>query len=306
MEAIALSAGAGDAAKIPATNASGFLDFSLLPPRLKEQGPGAFTFQPGGVSDNGTLATWAEVQAVAAAATGPWTLFIDNSLAAAEVPAGSTTNFNFYCNIDFTNPQTGELTIKDTGLIQNIGSIRGAGIICESLTTHAIEMTSASRLVLREGGTIRTLAGTTVPALRWFGGFAVIASLEAGSLDNDANGQTIPVVDFVVDGGTYILAMIVNIQPSGSAFRPNCVQSGASSILLVLHDSCDRLGPQPAFLGFVVFNPIASSNNLVWANGNTASRPSFAAVGHMFYDTSLGIPIWYTGTIWIDAAGNPV
>lgn len=45
----------------------------------------------------------------------------------------------------------------------------------------------------------------------------------------------------------------------------------------------------------------------VWENGVSASRPATPVVGHTYFDTSLGasgLPIWYDGTNWIDAAGN--
>ena len=37
--------------------------------------------------------------------------------------------------------------------------------------------------------------------------------------------------------------------------------------------------------------------------GVTASRPVSPTTGQMFFDTTLGIPIWWNGTIWVDATG---
>lgn len=41
---------------------------------------------------------------------------------------------------------------------------------------------------------------------------------------------------------------------------------------------------------------------------DTAERPDPATVGVgiMFYDTTLGRPIWSNGVVWHDAAGSPV
>jgi hypothetical protein len=41
-------------------------------------------------------------------------------------------------------------------------------------------------------------------------------------------------------------------------------------------------------------------------NGATASRPSNAKAGQMFFNTTLGKPIWYNGSLWKDAIGNIV
>jgi hypothetical protein len=57
---------------------------------------------------------------------------------------------------------------------------------------------------------------------------------------------------------------------------------------------------------------MASSGRLLNAlvsSGTTANRPTvFIFNGRTYFDTSLGIPIWYaeTGTKWINAAGVTV
>ena len=41
--------------------------------------------------------------------------------------------------------------------------------------------------------------------------------------------------------------------------------------------------------------------------GTTALRPSTGLlVGQFYFDTSLGIPIWWNGTNWVDATGTAV
>ena len=40
-------------------------------------------------------------------------------------------------------------------------------------------------------------------------------------------------------------------------------------------------------------------------NGATADRPTQnLQVGQFYFDTTLGYPIWYDGTDWVDAAGT--
>lgn len=42
------------------------------------------------------------------------------------------------------------------------------------------------------------------------------------------------------------------------------------------------------------------------AKGNTSERPKGLKAGAMYWDTTLRKPIWYTGAVWVDAAGNNV
>lgn len=42
-------------------------------------------------------------------------------------------------------------------------------------------------------------------------------------------------------------------------------------------------------------------------SGETASRPTEQLqVGQLYFDTDLGLPIWWNGSDWIDAAGTVV
>lgn len=72
---------------------------------------------------------------------------------------------------------------------------------------------------------------------------------------------------------------------SGAATRDTTLGRVASSVLGVGTDDCLRTGLAV-----------------------TGSRPAAATAGQgsQFYDTTLGIPIWSTGSVWKDAAGNTV
>jgi hypothetical protein len=41
-------------------------------------------------------------------------------------------------------------------------------------------------------------------------------------------------------------------------------------------------------------------------DGTTAERPTTVALGYMFFDTTLGHPVWWDGTNWVDATGVTV
>lgn len=41
-------------------------------------------------------------------------------------------------------------------------------------------------------------------------------------------------------------------------------------------------------------------------SGTTANRPAVPVTGQMYFDTTLGRPVWYNGAAWVDATGAPV
>ncbi len=54
------------------------------------------------------------------------------------------------------------------------------------------------------------------------------------------------------------------------------------------------------------FNTVFQILAAMTLSGTTAQRPTrFFWVGRPYFDTTLGLPIWYNGTIWIKADGTP-
>lgn len=41
-------------------------------------------------------------------------------------------------------------------------------------------------------------------------------------------------------------------------------------------------------------------------DGTTAARPTTRSISYMYFDTTLGKPIWWNGTNWVDATGSVV
>jgi len=41
-------------------------------------------------------------------------------------------------------------------------------------------------------------------------------------------------------------------------------------------------------------------------SGSTANRPTDVHTGYMYFDTTLGKPVWWNGTVWVDANGETV
>ncbi len=67
-----------------------------------------------------------------------------------------------------------------------------------------------------------------------------------------------------------------------------------------------------SFLGYVTDSHVSAGTVLVarlrtdTASGTTAQRPTLVAVGARYFDTTLGIPIWWKGAVWVNASGATV
>lgn len=54
------------------------------------------------------------------------------------------------------------------------------------------------------------------------------------------------------------------------------------------------------------YQMLAKANNFP-DQGTTAARTAQQrVVGQFFFDTTLGIPIWWNGSAWVNASGTPV
>ena len=52
--------------------------------------------------------------------------------------------------------------------------------------------------------------------------------------------------------------------------------------------------------------PAESGTVLLIQNGATGSRPTVTSIGYMFFDITLGKPVWWNGAVWKDATGSTV
>lgn len=59
-----------------------------------------------------------------------------------------------------------------------------------------------------------------------------------------------------------------------------------------------------------VWNPVTAQwgawFQLVGHSGTTSNRPTTVNIGYSYFDTTLGKPIWWKGTVWVDATGTTV
>jgi hypothetical protein len=43
---------------------------------------------------------------------------------------------------------------------------------------------------------------------------------------------------------------------------------------------------------------------LLTASGPTASRPAASFTGQPYFDTTLGFPVWWNGSAWVNSSGT--
>ena len=119
--------------------------------------------------------------------------------------------------------------------------------------------------------------------------------------------STGPLIELVADDGA-VLAFVNTLGgvPIFPAAAP-VLGGGPLSNLIVIADSSATL-PSEWSVGYTGGNPptvfLTMRNGLA---GTTALRPVTPPmfVGTMYFDTTIGFPIWWDGAIWVDAAGAP-
>jgi lysophospholipase L1-like esterase len=172
-------------------------------------------------------------------------------------------------------------TLTTTLTVDTLGNLTVAGY--GPITTP--KLTAAP-----SGGDYSIQAGTM--GMQTFGAgnsfFADNLFFNGGAFTYKANGPAVML--YCLSGGFQ-----VRLAASGTA--------GASATLAtaLLIDSSGNAG----FVGNVSAS-FVSATQLGSGSGATGSRPTAAGVGARWYDTTLGRPIWWNGSVWKDAAGNTV
>ncbi len=69
--------------------------------------------------------------------------------------------------------------------------------------------------------------------------------------------------------------------------------------------------PTGSFVGTILLAHITTGSlltrptSLDQIDGTTAARPTARPTGFMYFDTTLGQPVWWSGAAWVDALGDP-
>lgn len=48
------------------------------------------------------------------------------------------------------------------------------------------------------------------------------------------------------------------------------------------------------------------NRKFVTLNGATSERPTGSILGQPYFDTTIGKPVWWSGSTFVDANGNPI
>ena len=92
--------------------------------------------------------------------------------------------------------------------------------------------------------------------------------------------------------------LIVYVNGSKQILTTNYVETSSTAVTFV-----DGLNVGD----LVQFTTVVASNVNPTNAGTTAQRPTTGLIpGLQYYDTTLGVPIWYNGTVWKNAAGTTV
>jgi hypothetical protein len=137
----------------------------------------------------------------------------------------------------------------------------------------------------------------------------LIANLTVEALSGSANsGAIFQLAAAAADLGTDPESWSVAFQAASASQTANNSLSNLSSPTLnvalnmngnQINNMADPSNPQDAATMNYVDNQAGA------VSGATGSRPATSVVGFEFFDTTLGYPVWWNGTAWVNASGTP-
>lgn len=251
-------------------------------------------YRPGGVASASVYVTWASAVAAAAAVNGPCTIFFDDSIESIPtIPAG---NYDFGSEVTLQGISAGYTSGNTTTVAVDDGvTFPHSPLYVANLFLINTSPTLPLFVNMPVNGAI-TLINTTVIGLFAKNTTGIFINLVGQSALSDSTLITTGAADIVV-----------NINDA-SNLNDNACQAGRNVNLSNFGDNClVSLIQQVGEGGAVTLqDPQALDPQGVISSGITAVRPPLdptSYIGSRFFDTTLGIPIWWNGTIWVNAVG---
>lgn len=247
------------------------------PPGISADGA---IFRPGAPSVAPVYATWAEIEAVIAASAGALTVYVDDSLAPAIVPATANTDFNYAGKLaPFKGSSDGStdniLTIADGGRLRNLRAIDGdLQVRAAPTVVNPLQWTGPRDFVMRDGASL-VQTGGAVPLISVPPGvnFALLAHVD-GQISTTVPG--VPMI-FAGAGSTFVLVREDNIQANWD----NKISGAPTATIGDAHDaSATNLVPFAGYLGAIVHLVLDKAQNVEYAPavpGNWAIPPDDVA-----------------------------
>jgi hypothetical protein len=267
-------------------------------------------WQGGGTNAPGVVTTWAQVQAFIESAVGAISVFIDPSVGQCTVPA----DVSFDCEgrvsfipITFNIQGNGGVFFEDGAELLNVASFRSIRAVGAPTIRPFLRVTQPGQVLsFREGGGVTFDVGATQSAIKFDADFCQVALFEGAGLDN-SNAPTQPIVELAA-GLTFHIFAYVNLIGSGPL--PDTLYQGGDPgmTFLVFQDPSNITGfvPQPALLATPTIQKYFYAGQMTAESGATGARPTVAvSTGQMYFDSTLGKPVWWDGAAWVDATGTP-
>jgi len=290
---------------------------AMLPAVFK--GGQSILWSPAG---RGDVTTFYQALAIVQASKAPTRIYVDQRAGDPPlfVPAGryEMHGGGFSCS-GFGDPSVNAIQCDRAVTFRNLYNIGPTKLIGQNRRTVFIDEgpllendstnpgSSPPIYILREGATLRNNGSDGAMIDIGPAGFAFLGILNSGGVENgDALGSFASLAPGEVFG--------IATQGSEPNIDTHTVRGGPGSVVGLLHG-----GNIPAPISAALFTPFFTGTlvNLPsqqdGCSGATAYRPSGVLgpipSGCMYFDTTLGIPVWWTGpdsgtpNIWVDATG---
>ena len=266
--------------------------------------PQSIIFKPGSTSIGNIVATWTEVVTHINAANGLLDVYVDASLAtptvSASVDCKGRTRFIGIERYVVGGSNSTQLDVPDGFIITNPASFYGLTLSCTG-NAVIIALTITSAQTTFECTSIYMSMSNNTPIITIVVNDATIRFVRSVVFANAPGAAA------VIDTGTgvslYVTVQLIEGQPFSSL--PTLAFIGDSQ-LYVQTDGSAFLPAQALYTGIQ-----GESHLLKTQNDTTANRPVVGfsggpTDGQMYFDTTLGKPIWYFGGSWVDATGAVV
>lgn len=292
----------------------GTKSISLLPQSIaavfSNGAPRSIVWKAGVASSASHVETWAEVEAFIASIQqpAPIVVYVDDSALEGDTYATipSTASTNLFGQVWFVSAAARSswgaiyILIENGGQIIDPAGFVGVGVYATPTAVSPVLITGVSSyFTLRQSWNYMD-AGALVPIFSLTDSVSVPCELEVyfGAADEGdapffgiAPGKTATI--FLRNGPNSVVVIPANL-----------VSGAESSVLYFGYSAEMEFVAQPQFLGTLHKIRLSYASSLDPSADTTANRPAAPATGEMFFDTTLGYPIWWNGAAWVDATGQ--
>lgn len=263
--------------------------------------PVTAVYRPGATQEDNVYPTWAGALESLASAAGPRVLSVDDSLATAFVPAGTWDLTGIALTGRLTVGQT-ELHLLDGARLLNLNRIAQTLTLINDGSTPAVEATVSADIPIVILDTGATIVGAGAPVVNVPPGATfLVVMLIGGALGDGA----LPAISIEAGGAVLVLAAAL------STVNGSSLTGAGIGFVQVVSTAANIDTSQPGLVTPLQLGTTIELVNqqrwLIPLGGDTANRPTgVLPTGYPYFDTDLGLPIWWNGSAWQDAAGNPV